>query len=290
MRHMISIGLPGASPRQIWHPSHSESQREDNMSSMSISTCVQACVEMPADEIIIVDDNEDWREALAAILEFEGYAVTGFADGESFLDDAAERTPICIFLDVFMPGPSGLQVLEKLAEMAYRAPVFVISARLDAPVVIEALRNGALGVIEKPLDPYTAVLRVRDAGDRWALRAGSNGVPVVGGDRFVGDARLTPRQCAMLAELTAGIGNERAARNLGISASAAAECRADIRKKLGARKLADLLGISLLEPAPAKPHVVDLPVTDNALARNPTAARKARRSRRRTLAASHREP
>lgn len=259
------------------------------MSSMSISTCVDSSLDMPADEIIIVDDNEDWRETLAAILEFEGYAVTAFPDGESFLDDAEERSPICIFLDVFMPGPSGLEVLEKLAGMAYRAPVFVISARLDAPVVIEALRNGALGVIEKPLDPYTAVLRVRDAGDRWALGSGSNGVPVVGGDRFVGDARLTPRQCAMLAELSAGIGNERAARNLGISPKAAAECRAEIRRKLGSRKLAELLGISLLEPAPAKRPVADLPVADSAAARLSAAARKARRSRRRTLAETHRE-
>jgi two-component system response regulator FixJ len=256
---------------------------------MSISTCVESSLDMPAGEIIIVDDNEDWRETLAAILEFEGYAVTTFADGESFLDDAEERSPICIFLDVFMPGPSGLEVLEKLAGMAYQAPVFVISARLDAPVVIEALRNGALGVIEKPLDPYTAVLRVRDAGDRWARGSGSNGVPVVGGDRFVGDARLTPRQCAMLAELTAGIGNERAARNLGISPKAGAECRAEIRKKLGSRKLADMLGISLLEPAPARRQVADIAVADSALARQPAAAGKARRSRRRTLAETHRE-
>jgi FixJ family two-component response regulator len=39
----------------------------------------------PASEIFIVDDNEEWRETLAAILELEGYQVIGFSEGTSFL-------------------------------------------------------------------------------------------------------------------------------------------------------------------------------------------------------------
>jgi FixJ family two-component response regulator len=39
----------------------------------------------PASEIFIVDDNEEWRETLAAILELEGYRVIGFSEGTSFL-------------------------------------------------------------------------------------------------------------------------------------------------------------------------------------------------------------
>jgi two-component system, LuxR family, response regulator FixJ len=260
------------------------------MSSTSINTCVRASLEMPAGEIIIVDDNEDWRDTLAAILELEGYVVTGFSDGASFLEDAADRTPICIFLDVFMPGPSGLEVLQKLAEIAYQAPIFLVSARVDAPVVIEALRNGALGVIEKPFDPYTAVLHVREAVDLWALNAGNRGIPVFAGDRFVGDARLTRVECAMLAQIAAGTGTERAARNLGISARAAAECRADVKAKFGARKFADLMGITLAEIAQPKRHVVGLPVAGDGSAGQMTPAKKPRRPWRRTLAGTHRDP
>jgi len=59
--------------------------------------------------------------SLTAILELGGYVVTGFSDGKSFLDEAATRMPICVFLDVFMPGPSGLEVLEELDKIDYQA-------------------------------------------------------------------------------------------------------------------------------------------------------------------------
>jgi FixJ family two-component response regulator len=212
---------------------------------MDISGCVHAAIGMPVGEIIIIDDNEDWRDSLAAILELEGYVVTGFPDGKSFLDEAAERTPICIFLDVFMPGLSGLEVLERLAENAYRAPIFLISARIDAPVVLEALRNGVLGVIEKPFDSRTAVLRVRQAANLRAQYAESKRPHRLSGYRFVGDARLTTEECGMLKEIAAGTSNEAAAAHLGISPRAAAQCRADVRRKLGARRFAELMGIGI---------------------------------------------
>jgi FixJ family two-component response regulator len=252
-----------------------EHQREGNMSSMGISGCVHAAIGMQVGEIIIVDDNEDWRDSLAAILELEGYAVTGFADGESFLDEAAGRTPICIFLDVFMPGLSGLEVLERLAENAYPAPIFLISARIDAPVMLEALRNGVLGVIEKPFDPYTAVLRVRQAVDLRGQKPENKRADVLSGHRFVGDARLTPEECAMLKEIAAGTASEEAAVNLGISARAAAECRADVRRKLGARKFGELMGIGLAEDATREVSA---------------GLKKKRRPSRRPVAGTHRDP
>jgi CheY-like chemotaxis protein len=122
----------------------------------------------PADEIFIVDDNEDYRDLLSAILSLEGYQVTSFADGVSFLKEAWSRVPLCVFLDIVMPGPSGLDILKKLTAKNYAAPVFLISARHDSPAVVEGMKNGARDFIEKPFDPYTAVLRVRDAVEFWA--------------------------------------------------------------------------------------------------------------------------
>src|SRR5215470_6733079 len=204
------------------------------MLQMSVNSREEAAVGTPTREIIIVDDNEEWREILAAILELEGYTVKGFSDGKSFLEEATNRTPICIFLDVFMPGPSGLEVLEKLDEIDYRAPVFLISARADTPVVLEGMRNGALGVLEKPFDPYTAVLRVRQAVDLWAHRAENteNKVTPFRPSRFAGEARLTRDECAMLAHIAAGHSNEQAAKDLGIGRRAAAKCRSEIKRKL----------------------------------------------------------
>jgi FixJ family two-component response regulator len=227
------------------------SQREDSMSSMSIGTCAQPSIHIPVREIIIVDDNEEWRDCLAAILGLEGYAVTGFSDGRSFLDGAADRTPICVFLDVFMPGPSGLEVLERLVEIDYQAPIFLISARTDAPVVLEAIRNGVLGVIEKPFDPYSAVLRVRQAADLWARRSDAMPAPLSRESPFAAMKRLTPQECAMLAQIAGGVSNQEAAKELGISKRVAARCRLDLKEKFGVKSFAELVRIALNEIAKA---------------------------------------
>src|SRR5579862_3351641 len=125
----------------------------------------------PANEIFIVDDNEEYTDLLSAILELEGFQVTVFPEGNSFLKEASSRTPVCVFLDIVMPGPSGLDVLKKLNAKNYAAPIFLISARRDSPAVVEGMKNGAQDFIEKPFDPYTAVLRVRDAVEIWNRRA-----------------------------------------------------------------------------------------------------------------------
>src|ERR1700674_2106158 len=101
----------------------------------------------PVNEVFIVDDNEEYRELLTIILSLEGFQVTGFPEGTSFLKEASTRVPVCVFLDVVM----------RLAAKNFAAPIFLISARRDSPVVVEAMKNGAQDFIEKPFDPYTAV-------------------------------------------------------------------------------------------------------------------------------------
>ena len=58
-------------------------------------------------EIFIVDDDPLVRQCTDAVLSREGYQVTGFGEGTSFLAAAKSRTPTCVILDVQMPGQSG---------------------------------------------------------------------------------------------------------------------------------------------------------------------------------------
>jgi len=112
-------------------------------------------------EVFVVDDNDDYRELLATILELEGHHVIPFPEGTSFLKQVATKTPVCVFLDVIMPGPSGIEILKKLNARSFAAPIFLISGRNESAVVVEAMKYGAQDFIEKAFDPYTAVLRVR---------------------------------------------------------------------------------------------------------------------------------
>jgi two-component system, LuxR family, response regulator FixJ len=200
-----------------------------------------------AREVFIVDDDPLVLNALSVVLSREGYEVTGFGEGESFLAAAKSRTPTCIILDVQMPGQSGLDILRELNAQHYQAPIFIISGIGDIPMAVEAIKNGALDFIEKPFDAATVVTRVREAVEAWARRAqrGSNGDIL--SKNFPGHDLLTSRERDVLGQIAAGSSNKQAGRELGISPRTIEVHRARIMEKLSAKNAADLVRIVLSE-------------------------------------------
>jgi CheY-like chemotaxis protein len=102
--------------------------------------------------ILIVEDDDDIREALTQILELEGYAVREAANGREALDISARQpTPSLILLDLMMPVMDGWQFRsEQLKDPALsKVPVVVISA--DASVHEKVASFGAASVLPKPI-------------------------------------------------------------------------------------------------------------------------------------------
>ncbi len=199
-----------------------------------------------AGEIHIVDDDPAVRDALSVVFTLEGYHVTGFADGNSFLAVARNRPPTCILLDVHMPGRSGLDILKELNAKNYPVPIFIISGQGDIPMAVDAIKNGALDFIEKPFDANTVVTRVREAIAASARREAEAGsVDML--SQFPGCDLLTPREREVLGLIAAGASNKEAGRQLGISPRTIEVHRARIMEKLGAKNAADLVRIVLSE-------------------------------------------
>jgi FixJ family two-component response regulator len=172
----------------------------------------------------------------------QDFRVTGFTDGSTFLAAARTRVPACVLLDIHMPGPSGLDVLKALDASRYGAPVFIISAKGDIPIAVEAIKNGAFDFIEKPFEPEAVFGRVRDAIEVWKHRAhGSDGPPC----KYSGHELLTPRERDVLSEIAGGASNKEAGRRLGISPRTVEVHRARIMVKLRAKNAADLVRIVL---------------------------------------------
>lgn len=193
------------------------------------------------DEIFVVDDDDCVRRILGAILSLEGFPVTCFDNGETFLEKASARVPICLFLDVVMPGYTGLQVLKELHARHYEAPVFLISARTDNAIVIEAQRNGGHAFLRKPFDPYSAVQRVRDAIDIWNFRDEWRESARLGTTDPSEQAGLTPLEAAeVLAQIVRGVSSKDIGKSLGIEKRAAEHFRISMMRKFGAKSTADL--------------------------------------------------
>jgi two-component system response regulator FixJ len=193
-------------------------------------------------EVFIVDDDPLMRAALSMILSDGGLKVTGFADGESFLDAVRWGSSACVLIDMHLPGCSGLELLKALDVRQYRAPIFAISGRGDIRMAVDAIRNGALDFIEKPFDLAAVAMRVRAAIQTWQSceREGRELAP-----DFNGRELLTGREWDVLERITRGASNKETGRELAISPRTVEVHRARIMEKLGAKNAADLMGIVL---------------------------------------------
>jgi len=104
----------------------------------------------PKGRILVVDDEEDIRESLEALLTLEGYAVDLAGNGGEGLRKLEGREYDLVLLDLMMPDRSGMDVLRELRERDRALPVFMITAYGSIDVAVDALKAGANDFIQKP--------------------------------------------------------------------------------------------------------------------------------------------
>lgn len=114
-------------------------------------------------DILLIEDNPDTRDALAALLEHHGYAVRCAEHGAAALEEATRTPPDLVITDVHMPVMSGLEVLKHFRSLPALAdiPVIVVSAHHDIGARVEGLDLGADDFLAKPVDVDELLARVR---------------------------------------------------------------------------------------------------------------------------------
>jgi FixJ family two-component response regulator len=196
-----------------------------------------------SDEIYIVDDDYDTREALSVICRNAGYRTAAFTDGKSFVRLARDQAPACVLLDLCRSGASGLEVLKEIDAKNYGAPILIFSDRKDVVHVVTAMRNGAFDYLEKRLDADTVLAHVLDAIESWKqLHEREDARPTLS-SAIRGHYQLTERECEVLAQIAAAASNKETARALGISPRTVEIHRGRIMHKLGAKNSVDLMRI-----------------------------------------------
>jgi len=114
------------------------------------SATVGPATAVPRVRILVVDDDDEFRESLSLNLMDEGFAVTTFANGPSALEHvAAGESADVILLDWRMPGMNGLEVLRELRQRGVMTPVIFLTALSDDIYEEAALAGGAVDFIDK---------------------------------------------------------------------------------------------------------------------------------------------
>ena len=104
----------------------------------------------PRVRVLLIDDDDEFRESLSLNLMDEGFAVTTFANGPSALEHvAAGESADVILLDWRMPGMNGLEVLRELRQRGVMTPVIFLTALSDDIYEEAALAGGAVDFIDK---------------------------------------------------------------------------------------------------------------------------------------------
>lgn len=192
--------------------------------------------------VYIIDDDEGVRDSLTLVLQSAGIPARSFADARDFLHQFEPAQPGCLLLDLRMPGMSGLELQQALAERAARLPIIMISGHGNVPVAVEAMRLGALDFFEKPFDVDRLIERVRECLTLESERRRDE-------DRHENAAQsiatLTPREREVFDLLVQGAMNKTVAARLKISVRTVEVHRANIMSKLEAANVSDLVRLAL---------------------------------------------
>jgi two-component system, chemotaxis family, CheB/CheR fusion protein len=113
--------------------------------------------------IYIVDDDSNIRNVIRSVLEDDGHAVDDYATCQAFLDAYRPGREACLVIDAYLPGMTGLELLQRLRDDDHRLPAIMITGNSDVPMAVQAMKAGASDFIEKPISASNLLVCVARA-------------------------------------------------------------------------------------------------------------------------------
>lgn len=105
-----------------------------------------------ARSLLIVDDDEVFRERLVRAMRDRGYEATGVADHPSAMEAARGESPELALVDLRLPGESGLAVVRDLKALDASTVVVVLTGYGSIATAVESVKLGAASYLTKPAD------------------------------------------------------------------------------------------------------------------------------------------
>ena len=100
--------------------------------------------------VLVIDDDPDLRGSVGRLLRSLGLDARLFGSISEFLKSDLPDGPICLVLDVRLPGQSGLDLQRELAAAKRELPIIFITGHGDIPMSVQAMKDGAIEFLTKP--------------------------------------------------------------------------------------------------------------------------------------------
>ena len=199
--------------------------------------------------VIVIDDDQDIRDALEGLLKSVGLRTKLFASVQEFLDSDPPSGLRCLVLDIRLPGRSGLDFYDSLVAENIFLPVVFISGHADIPMSVRAMKAGAVEFLTKPVRHQDLLDAIHLAIDKDRNhRETESSVAKIRANL----ATLTQREREVLEHVVAGRLNKQIAADIGISMATVKLHRGHVMQKMQAVSLAELVRmvdrIGLLKP------------------------------------------
>lgn len=192
--------------------------------------------------LYIIEDDQAVRDALSLSLGLRGYAITMFADAESFLDAYRPEWRGCLLIDIRMPGMDGLTLQRNLLDRDCRIPAIIMTGHGDVESARAAFRAQAVDFLEKPIDQARLTRAIDESFQQQSEMQKRESRR---GEFAIQLSTLTPREREVMELVVAGRHNREIAELLAISPRTVEVHKARMLAKLRAQNVADLVRLSL---------------------------------------------
>ena len=189
----------------------------------------------------IVDDDAAVRDSLTLLLRTVGLPSRAYASGDEFLSAYTPRRVECLVADIRMPGLSGIELQQELAERHVEIPIIFITGHGDIPMAVKAMKSGAVDFIQKPFRDQDLLDRIHEALQIARSSQDARLETTTIQERV---STLTPREREVMDKVVKGCANKVIAMDLGVSQRTVELHRARVMQKMRARSLAELVRLA----------------------------------------------
>jgi len=190
--------------------------------------------------VFLVEDDQAVRASLVEAIGEHKIPIRDYMTAMEFYRDYREPVPGVLILDLRLPGMSGMELQEKLAEDGVEMPIVMISGHADVPMAVKAMKNGAFDFLCKPVkveDLLSAVARAY----AYFYDVDPEVLEEELEDTEDSINRLTGRERQVLDHVVDGLSSREIAQELGVSTKTVEAHRARINDKMRADNVSHLI-------------------------------------------------